>query len=1152
MQMYKEITFEKIRTLFKFHKNMLRRIKTTVFFLTFFAISLFSKGTHSQISRVSLDLVNATVQNVLKEVEKQTEYLFIFNPNEVDLNRKTNIQVNNQMVSEVLSALFMQTDITYVLEGSNIMLMKRSSVLQQSDKQITGTVTDEQGVPIIGANITEKGTTNGTITDIDGMFNLSIPDNATLEISYIGYISQSIPVGDQTVLSVILREDTQTLDELVVVGYGIQKKRLVTGSTVQVKGENIAKLSTINPLTALQSQTPGISIIQSSGQPGEGFKVTIRGLGTTGDSSPLYIIDGFVGGNINDLNPADIESIDVLKDAASASIYGSRASNGVILITTKRGMEGKPSISYDAYFGIQNIQKIPESLNAQEFMMIYNEGRQNDGSALYDFSSLLPAYLYNDIMNGVWEGTDWMNEAYNKNAPVQNHALNITGGSGQATYSFGLSYSSQEGVIGKTVKPQFDRYTIRLNTAYNLIKAKDFDVLKIGENLVLSYRENNGVNVGGRGNTISSLLRGCPMLPLYNSKGEYYDQNDKTSEGWTFESRVFNPIAFMDASSQDLSKNLTVRPNLYLELQPVRNLKFRTNFGINFGYNSYRKYTPIYNLSPYTYATEDYINQSMSAGYSWMWENTLNYQFKSKDSHNFDILIGQSAEKSGFGESVGGSNKNSMFTDFDHAYLSNVTLIDASKTALWGSPWGKGALASFFGRVNYDYNETYLATLVLRADGSSNFAPGKRWGYFPSVSAGWVITNERFMESTRNWLDFFKIRASWGQNGNSRISPFQYLSTYSFATGSVAYYFGTDKSIITPGAYPDILSNKNVTWETSEQLDIGFDARLANGRLGLFFDYYNKTTKDWLVQAPQLASYGTNAPYINGGNVRNRGVELGLDWNDKVGEFTYGANLNMSYNNNEITAIANTEGIIYGPSNFLFEASTEVYRAQVGYPMGYFYGYKTGGVFQNESEIANYQGPKLTGVRPGDLIFIDVNEDGKIDSDDRTQIGNPHPDFLPGFGLNFGYKGFDFSFSANGSFGHQIMKSYRDWADTPEHNYTQDIFNRWHGEGTSNKLPRLTGGTHSNWQWVSDIYVENADYLRIQNVTVGYDFKKSFPTLPLEQVRIYITANNLYTFTGYSGMDPEIGFSGHSWSSGIDVGFYPSPRVFLIGANVKF
>jgi TonB-linked SusC/RagA family outer membrane protein len=445
-----------------------------------------------------------------------------------------------------------------------------------------------------------------------------------------------------------------------------------------------------------------------------------------------------------------------------------------------------------------------------------------------------------------------------------------------------------------------------------------------------------------------------------------------------------------------------------------------------------------------------------------------------------------------------------------------------------------------------------MASLVMRADGSSNFARENRWGYFPSASVGWVMTNEKFMHGCTAWIDFLKLRGSWGQNGNADISNFQYLATVAF-DGKNKYSFGNSKETQSTGGYPDILPNKDITWETSEQLDLGLDARFLGSRLALAFDWYKKTTKDWLVVAPTLASYGTGAPYINGGDVENTGVELALNWNDHEGDFTYSISLNAAQNKNEVTRIANGEGIIHGEANVLSQGTVEMYRAEVGKPIGYFWGYKTAGVFQNGAEIANTRAKLQSNPQPGDLIFVDTNGDGQITVDDKTEIGNPHPDVTIGFSFNMGYKGFDFSVTTNGAFGHQIAKSYRSFADTKVQNYTTEIFGRWHGEGTSNKLPRLTSGSNANWQEISDIYIEDADFLKIQNVTLGYDFKKILPKLPFSLARLYLTAQNLYTFTGYSGMDPEIGYGyDESWVSGIDLGFYPSPRTYMIGVNLKF
>jgi TonB-linked SusC/RagA family outer membrane protein len=445
-----------------------------------------------------------------------------------------------------------------------------------------------------------------------------------------------------------------------------------------------------------------------------------------------------------------------------------------------------------------------------------------------------------------------------------------------------------------------------------------------------------------------------------------------------------------------------------------------------------------------------------------------------------------------------------------------------------------------------------MATVVMRADGSSNFARGNRWGYFPSVSAGWVITNESFMESTKNWMDFLKLRGSWGQNGNASIDNFQYLATVAFDL-TAAYSFGNTKTSQSTGGYAEILPNENIKWETSETLDLGFDSRFLNSRLGLAFSWYDKKTIDWLVRAPVLGSYGTNAPYINGGDVDNKGIEIATNWNDHVGKVTYGVNFNIAHNKNEVTRIANGEGIIHGDANVLSQGTTEMYRAQVGFPIGYFWGYKTAGVFQNQAQIDGTKAFLQSKPQPGDLIFVDTNADGKIDTKDKVEIGDPHPDITIGFSFNLGYKGFDLNVASTGAFGQQIAKSYRSFADTKIQNYTTDIFGRWYGEGTSNKLPRLTSGSNANWQEISDIYIENGDYVKIQNVTLGYDFKKLFTKMPFGQARLYVTAQNLYTFTNYSGQDPEVGYGGgQNWVSGVDLGFYPSPRTFLVGVNIKF
>ncbi len=1019
---------------------------------------------------------------------------------------------------------------------------------------VTGIVRDSYNEPIPGVTVMEKGTTNGIITDINGRYAILVTDeNSILVFSFVGMASQEHTAGNTGEVNVTMNEELTGLDEVVVVGYGVQKKKLTTGANLNVKGEDLQKLNTVDALGAIQSQAPGVNITQSSGMPGEGFNVTIRGLGTNGDASPLYVIDGVAGGDITALNPSDIESMDVLKDAASAAIYGARAANGVILVTTKQGKQGKVQVSYDGYYGIQNVYKMAPLLNATQYMSVMNEIRFNEGLEEYDWASIIPD-LYDNIQNNGWEGTNWLDAIRNENAPVQNHAFNITGGNETSTFSLGLSYMQQEGILGDPVAPDYERYTARLNSDHIILKNDNFNVIKIGETLTYNYNTKAGIGIGNiYWNDIHNMLVGCPLMPIYDNEGNYYENDDKIADGLDgFSADISNPIASMVYNrGQNKTKNYALSTSVYLEIQPIKNLIWRSRFGYRMSASSYRSYAPAYELSASDYSTEDLTEQSMSSGYNWTLDNTLSYH-KDIYSHNIDVVLGQSIEKSGMGEDLSVTNNNNSFSDLDHAYISNTSGYTSSVTEYSGDPWDQGRLASFFGRLNYNFKEKYMASFVMRADASSNFAKGKRWGYFPSVSAGWVLTSESFMEQSQTWLDFFKLRASWGQNGNCNVDPFQYASTIAW-DDSNKYSFGDDKTSQSTGAYADINANQDITWETSEQIDIGFDSRFLHSRLGVNFDLYKKTTKDWLVDAPQLATYGTDAADINGGDVENKGMELGLSWNDEVNEFKYGINLNFSLNKNEVTRIANTEGIIHGETNVLSQGTTEMYRAEVGYPIGYFWGYKTAGVFQNQEQINNTEAILQSDPEPGDLIFVDTNGDGSITTDDKCQIGNPHPDVNIGFSMNFGYKGFDLSVTTYGAFGQQIAKSYRSFADSYTQNYTTDIFNRWHGEGTSNKLPRLTSGSNTNWQEISDIYIEDGDYLKISNVTFGYNFKKLAPNMFFSQARLYVTAQNLYTFTGYSGMDPEIGYGyDESWVSGIDLGFYPNARTYMLGVNLKF
>ena len=1042
---------------------------------------------------------------------------------------------------------------------------------------VKGTVSDAFGDPVIGATVKVQGSNEGTITDFDGNFSIKAASNATLIISYIGYTTKEVNLNGQSTVNVTLEEDNTTLEDVVVIGYGTMKKKLVTGATVQVKGEDIAKLNTTNALEAMQSSTPGVQITSASTQPGKGYKVYIRGIGTIGDSQPLYVIDGVAGGNLDGINPNDIESIDVLKDAASAAIYGSRAANGVILVTTKQGKAGKIEISYNGAIGWSNAYKRPEMLNAQQFMTIMDEYSFNTSGQKVDFSAYVPQAIVDKVKSG-WTGTDWWGAFENKNAVQHNHSLTLTGGSDRSKFSMSYTYTGNEGIMGADRASFYKRHTIRINSDHVLLRAKDFDAITIGENISIGYNKSHDLAEDGMyWSYIHSLLQTNPLVPMYDDNGELYT-HVKNGAGWN-DFWFNNPYEGLDKggfNSMAESRNINTSATAFIVIQPIKGLRLRSQFNYNWGSGAYRNFgMPRSPSSGSGTVTAYSVSQSASLSTNWSVENTLTYDLPIFSGHKISAMIGQSFQSTAWSANLNGSNtvdqgsQKATLKDWNSAWLNNFST-DLAKASLGGSPNDEEYLASWFGRVTYDWKERYMATVTLRYDGSSIFNKGKRWGWFPSVSAGWVITNENFMQSASSWLDFLKIRASWGQNGNNRIAKYQYLATIaqSGSAGDSGYKFSDDYSFTLTGkpnigAYADIVPNPDVTWETSEQLDLGFDARFLNSRLGLTFDWYKKTTKDWLIVAPRIAIEGTNPAYINGGDVQNKGVEIALTWNDRVGkDFSYNVGVNFATNKNEVTRIANENGYINGGGSILSQGTEYIYRAEIGKPIGYFYGMSYSGIWQNQQEIdaARAAGKAvLDGAQPGDAIWDDWNGDGVITyaegkNCDRHEIGNPNPDVTLGVNLGLNWKGLDFAVNGAGAFGMQIMRSYRSFSDSWWHNYDTTIFNRWHGEGTSNTVPRISGTGHPNTNYVSNRYMENADYFKIKTITLGYDFTKIWKASPFQQLRLYVQAQNLVTFTGYTGLDPEVGNAAGAdgWASGIDLGLYPPSRTFLVGASIKF
>ena len=1027
---------------------------------------------------------------------------------------------------------------------------------------VKGQVKDGAGEPLMAAAVAEVGTSNGVATDLNGNYTITVASNATLQFSFMGYNTVTEPVRGRTTINVTLSEDVELLDEVVVVGYGTQRKKLVTTSTVNITSDKIAATNSIDAIGAIQSQAAGINITSNSGQPGESYKITIRGMGTIGNSEPLYVIDGVPGGSITALSPNDIESIDVLKDAASSAIYGARAANGVILVNTKKGKAGgRQQIVYDGYYGFQNPNTNGVTpLNAKQYMEIINKAYEIQGTTQYNFANEIPTQ-YALIQNGTWNGTNWLEEATNHNAPIMNHSISMTGGNDYNRYALGFTYFEQEGTIGYPANPYYDRLTARMNSDYVLWKKQGRDIVTFGENITFTATNKAGVAIGNNyNNNVRELLTATPLLPAYNSEGDFYIYRDMKADNWNFNQDFRNPLAQIQYNHGNKNdKSYRLQSNFFLELRPVIGLTVKSSAGWNYNQTSGRVYVPQYELSANNSNNTDDVTQRQSYSSRWSLENTINYN-KAIGLNDIDILLGQSVEKWGYGESVSAKNSNSLFPgSYDHAYIDNTQGLDVANTEISGKPQEQGALSSFFARVNYNYDEKYLFSALIRADGSSNFMRGHRWGYFPSVSAGWVMTNEDFMSSAKGVLDFLKLRASWGQNGNCNIKTFQYLATIAF---DAPYYFD-NKDIPQTGAYPDILPNPDVKWETSQQLDLGADFRFLNNRLSLSFDWYDKLTKDWLVDAPALKSYGTGAPYINGGDIRNTGYEILLGWNDSpMKDFSYGASVSFSHNKNEVTRIANSEGIIHGGLNVLAQNTDELYRVQVGYPIGYFYGYQVDGIIQNDADKQSYLDKNCggdaanslqgAGLQAGDCKFADTNGDGKITVEDKTMIGDPNPDFNLGLSLNAQFKGFDLSVNGYGAFGQQIAKSYRHFSNKPDENYCTDVYTKyWTGEGSTNRYPRFSDGKNTNMSEVSSIWLEDGDYLKISNITLGYDFNRLLKVKGFSKIRMYVSAQNMFTFTKYTGMDPEIGWgNGDAWCSGVDVGNYPSSNAWIFGLNI--
>ncbi|MFO7617430.1 MAG: TonB-dependent receptor [Bacteroidales bacterium] len=1017
-------------------------------------------------------------------------------------------------------------------------LFAASPGLNGQGHKVTGTITDlKSGLTIPGATALEKGTNNGTISNMDGIYTLTLSSpNASLEFSYVGYKAITIAVGGREVVDVVMEEKASELDEIVVIGYGTQKKKVVTGAIVSIGEEEITSTPILRVEQAMQGRTAGVQVTNLSGQPGEAPTVRVRGAGTTGNAEPLYIVDGMAVGGIDFLNPGDIESMDVLKDAASAAIYGARAANGVILITTKSGQKGKMNVTYSGYQGIQNASKKLEMLDSEQYMMMMNEGARN--------AKLPEPFDLNEIPR---HNTNWQDALFQKNAPMVNHELSVSGGNDKSTYSSSLSYFSQEGIIGGP-KSQFDRITGRLNSRHQVTKNFSF-----GNNLSYSHITRRGVASNQSFNgPYSSALNMDPLTPLFEedelilSTYPYSDEPVvKDKEGRVYGisnyvgAEVVNPLALLEINTGQ-SRVDKVVGNVFGELELIEGLKFRSSLGVDLAYVLNDSHRPLFFLNGAQLNVEKTsVSKSINRYFTWQAENTLAYT-KQIDNHNFSALLGMTASKFNY-EDLGGFNAKVPITDPNHVYLNMAT--DTAWTAYGGA--AHSSLLSNFARVTYDFKNKYSFTGIVRRDGSSKFGSNRRFGVFPSVGFSWLLSDEGFFPVS-NAITFLKLRASWGVNGNQEIGDYQYLSLMDKSRG---YIFGGGRMV---GASPAYIENADIHWEESTQTDIAIDLGAFDNRLTATLDFYNKVTSGLLERIPIPAHVGNDPPFANVGSVRNRGVELVLKWRHVVNDLSYTIGFNSAYNQNKMTHIGNDEKVLPGAT---WAVAGMVTRSEEGLPIAYFWGYKTDGIFQNQAEIFQHIGTTGQVLQPravqGDVRFVDVNEDGVLNDEDRTFIGNPTPDLTLGFNFSLEYRNFDFSTLIVGAYGQQIFNGSQR-QDLRNTNRTTAILERWNGEGTSFHEPRYTWIDVNNNYRVSDLYIEDGSYTKIKNLQVGY----SLPVSLLSRVgaaawRFYLSFENLLTLTNYTGADPEIGAMS-SFDIGIDRGIYPHARTVRLGTVITF
>lgn len=1125
----------------------MKNIKNIISRTILIYLVLFVSGTLS--AQITLNIKDKKLRQVIQQIEKESGYSFFYNSNIAELEQKVNFQIKDSSIEKTLQNLLANTNISYVIKDNNQVVLADKRIAgvpatptvnqQEKGKTITGNVKDNTGNELIGVGVVIKGTTTGTATDVDGNFTIeNVPEGAIIQVRYIGFLPQEIRVANQTRFNIVMLEDVKILDEVVVVGYTTQRKADLTGAVSSVKMDNINDLSVSNINSALQGRMSGVTILQSSGVPGASTGVRIRGLGTFGNNDPLYVIDGVPADNMNDINPGDIERIDVLKDAASAAIYGSRAANGVVIIQTKQGANnGKVNISFNTHHGFSMPGKKMKLLNAEQRNMIHMEAFENAKNDYPGESFDMPDYYTSDYAKIT--RTDWLDEIMSNSAYQGNYDVSVSGANDIVRYNIMGGHLTQDGVLKNS---GFDRTNFRVNTEVNITKN-----FKVGENLMITHSKQSLVREIGATGAVSSAYVFDPSVPVYDEDGNYSGVGALGAD-------IRNPVGAVNRSDNKRVRD-RIFGNLYAEYTLLKDFVIKTDFGYDWSTFEDKNFNPRV-LEAARPNTDNELTLFNSKNLRWINTTSIRYD-KTIGVHKILAFAGTAYE--------------SYRTDYTN-YMGREFLSekesgrypDAAEKILESSGMGEEwALQSYMGRLDYSLMDRYLFSANFRADGSSKFRSNNRWGYFPSFSGGWRISEESFFGGLQESINNLKFRASWGQLGNQMINEFYptYPIYTSTANGGYLPVFGTDE---TPnsGYYEKTYPTPDLKWEVTTQTDFGIDMNLF-GKFELTFDYFTKKSKDILLRVPVPALLGVNdAPYVNSATVRNRGFEVALAYNTHIGDLNINAYGNFSQVKNEVLSLGSGSEEIFTSSY----RGSNISRTNVGNPMAHFYGYKTDGIFRSQDDINNYKNGKGELLQPqakvGDLKYVDADGNGTIDGNDRTMIGSGFPDMTYGFGLDMGYKGFDLSLFFQGVAGSEIFNAlkYEGLFVDKRYNQFADILDRFHPVNNPNgSLPHVTVKNNNNIA-MSDLYVEKGDYLRLKNLTIGYTFDKELlKSLRIQKLRLYVTMQNLLTFTSYKGLDPELGEGGVNDRNhygvteiGVDRGQFAQPKTFIMGLNINF